>query len=233
MAWGGLAAAAAANAVTYTAVLAYLIAVLRVRFPRAPAPPQRMLGAVASGFGYLRRNGLARSLVLSLLGLNLCVSPAMSIGLALLVKQMGTGPTALGALQTTFGIGAMAGALVFVRFRPARPALVGFVLLVVQGLAVASFAFGIVPVAFATCVVIGLTAGGASTILGALFMRTIAADGIGRVVSIQKLGDDGLMPAATAAFGAIAATSLPVAFVLFGSAMSAYMATTALRWRRR
>ena len=243
VAWGGLAAAAAANAVAYVGVIVYLVFVLRARYPRTPAPPEPMLRAIAGGFRYLRRDELARTLVLSLLGLNLCVSPAMSVGLALLVKYMGAGSATLGALEATFGVGAMVGALVFVRFKPTRPALVGFVLLthrrkgfrhqVVQGLAVASFAIGIVPAAFATCAVIGLTAGAASTLLAALFMRTIAADGIGRVVSIQKLGDDGLMPAATAAFGAIAATSLPVTFVLFGGAMSVYMATTALRWRRR
>ena len=233
VAWGGLAAAAAANAVAYVGVIVYLVFVLRARYPRTPAPPEPMLRAIAGGFRYLRRDELARTLVLSLLGLNLCVSPAMSVGLALLVKYMGAGSATLGALEATFGVGAMVGALVFVRFKPTRPALVGFVLLVVQGLAVASFAIGIVPAAFATCAVIGLTAGAASTLLAALFMRTIAADGIGRVVSIQKLGDDSLMPAATAAFGAIAATSLPVTFVLFGGAMSVYMATTALRWRRR
>lgn len=233
VAWGGLAASAAANAVAYVGVIVYLVFVLRARYPRTPAPPEPMLRAIAGGFAYLRRDRLARTLVLSLLGLNLSASPAMSVGLALLVNHMGAGSATLGALEATFGVGAMAGALVFVRFKPTRPALVGFVLLVAQGLAIASFAIGLVPTAFATCAVIGLTAGGASTLLAALFMRTIAADGIGRVVSIQKLGDDGLMPAATAAFGAIAAISLPLTFLLFGGAMSVYMATTALRWRHR
>ena len=185
VAWGGLAAAAAANAVAYVGVIVYLVFVLRARYPRTPAPPEPMLRAIAGGFRYLRRDELARTLVLSLLGLNLCVSPAMSVGLALLVKHMGAGSATLGALEATFGVGAMAGALVFVRFRPARPALIGFVLLVVQGLAVASFAIGIVPAAFATCAVIGLTAGAASTLLAALFMRTIAADGI--VVRVTRV----------------------------------------------
>lgn len=230
---GGLAAAAGANAVTYAGVLAYLLFALRARYPRTPAPRTPMLHAIAEGFGHLRRDARARSLVLSLLGLNLCVSPALSIGLALLVQALGAGSAVLGALEATFGVGAMAGALLFVRLKPSRPAAVGFALLILQGLAIASFAVGLVPAAFVTCAVIGLTAGGASTLLGALFMRTIAPDRIGRVVSIQQLGDDGLLPAATAAFGALAALSLPVTFLMFGGAMTAYMATTAVRWRRR
>lgn len=233
VAWGGLAAAATTNIITYATVLGYLSVLLRARYPRAAAPPAPLLRAIAEGFTYLRRDGLARSLVLSLLGLNLCVSPAMSVGLALLVAHLDGGSATLGALEATFGLGAMLGALVFVRVRPPRPALTGFLLLIAQGLAVASFALQSTVTAFVSCAVIGLTAGSASTLLGALFMRTIAADRVGRVSSIQRLGDDGLMPVATGAFGALAALSLPVTFLVFGGAMAMYMASTAARWRSR
>ena len=74
--------------------------------------------------------------------------------------------------------------------------------------------------------------GATSATLGALFMRTIASDRIGRVSSIQRLGDDGLMPVATGAFGALAAGSLPAAFLTFGGVMTAYMAVTAVRRAR-
>lgn len=74
--------------------------------------------------------------------------------------------------------------------------------------------------------------GATSATLGALFMRTIASDRIGRVSSIQRLGGDGLMPVATGAFGALAAISLPVTFLTFGGLMTVYMATTAARWRK-
>ncbi|MGO1234862.1 MAG: MFS transporter [Microbacterium gubbeenense] len=229
---GGLAAAAVANAATYTAVLLYLAFLLRARFPRKPADRIPMMRAIGDGFAYLRRDDLARGLVLSLLGLNLCVSPAMSIGLAMLVDHLGATSATLGALEAVFGVGAMLGALVFVRIRPPRPALTGFLLLVVQGLAVASFAVEAAPAAFMSCAVIGVTAGAASTLLSALFMRTIASDRIGRVSSIQRLGDDGLMPVATGAFGALAAGSLPAAFLTFGGVMAAYMAVTAVRRAR-
>ena len=231
IAFGGLAAAAIANVATYAVVLVYLVFLLRARFPRTAAPREPMLRAIAQGFVYLRRDDLARGLVLSLLGLNLCVSPALSIGLALLVSNLGADSATLGALEATFGIGAMLGAVVFVRVRPPRPALTGFLLLVVQGLAIASFAVGMIGAAFVSCAVIGLTAGAASTLLSGLFMRTIAADRIGRGSSIQRLGDDGLMPAATGAFGALAALSLPGAFLTFGGVMTVYMATTAVRRR--
>ena len=232
VAFGGLAAAAAVNGVAYAAVLAYLGFVLRARRTREPAPPEPLRRAITGGFAYLRRDRLARSLVLSLLGLNVCSSPAMSVGVALLVQRLGGGSETLGALEAAFGLAAMAGSLACVRWKPRRPAFTSFVLLVVQGLAVASFALGSLPAAFAAGIVVGLTAGAASVQLSALFMLTIDQSHLGRVSSIQRLGDDGLMPLATAGFGALAALSLPLTFVAFGGAMAAYMTTSALRWRR-
>ena len=229
---GGLAAAAAVNGVAYAAVLAYLGFVLRARRTREPAPPEPIGRAIAGGFGYLRRDRLARSLVLSLLGLNVCSSPAMSVGIALLVQRLDGGPGTLGALEATFGLAAMVGSVACVRWKPRRPAFASFVLLVAQGLAVASFALGSLPAAFVAGAVVGLTAGAASVQLSALFMLTIDPSHLGRVSSIQRLGDDGLMPLATAAFGALASLSLPLTFVAFGGAMSAYMAASAARWRR-
>ncbi|MGO3033242.1 MAG: MFS transporter, partial [Microbacterium gubbeenense] len=51
---GGLAAAAVANAATYTAVLLYLAFLLRARFPRKPADRIPMMRAIGDGFAYLR-----------------------------------------------------------------------------------------------------------------------------------------------------------------------------------
>jgi len=231
VAFGGLASAAAVNAVAYAAVLAYLGFVLRARRPRPPAAPERLGRALMGGFGYLRRDALARSLVLSLLGLNICSSPAMSVGIALLVHGRGEGPATLGALEAAFGFAAMAGSLLCVRWKPKRPAFDSFLLLILQGVAVASLSIGALPAAFAAVAVVGLTAGAASVQLSALFMLTIDQGHLGRVSSIQRLGDDGLMPLATAGFGALAALSLPLTFLAFGGAMAIYMATSAARWR--
>lgn len=232
VAFGGLAAAAIVNAVAYAAVLAYLGFVLRARKARKPAPPEPLGRAIAGGFGYLRRDLLARRLVISLLGLNVCCSPAMGVGVALLVHGLGGGSETLGALEATFGLAAMAGSIACVAWKPRRPAFTSFVLLTVQGLAIASFALGSLPAAFVAGAVVGLTAGAASVHLSALFMRTIDQTYLGRVSSIQRLGDDGLMPLATAGFGALAALSLPLTFLCFGGAMTAYMSTSAVRWRR-
>lgn len=134
------------------------------------------------------------------------------------------------------GLGAVGGAAVLVRWRPRRQARTGFVLLVVQGLAILLLAAPGQAAATVACLIIGITAGSASALLSAVFVRTIAPNFLGRVASMQRLGDDVLMPAAMAGFGALAGgASLPVAFTVFGGAMAALtlLTATSQRWRSR
>ncbi|WP_262849521.1 MFS transporter [Mumia quercus] len=220
----GLAASAALNALTYLGVLAYLALALRVRFPlprRGPAPMGR---AIAEGFGHLRAFPATRILVVTLSGLNLAVGPALALGLPLRVRDTDWGAGTLGLLQALVGAGALGGGAVLIRWRPRRPAALGFTLLVLQGLAIAALGAPGIPAAAAACLTIGVTAGAASALLSAVFVRTVAPEFLGRLGSIQRLGDDCLMPAAMAGFGAVAAgASLATAFGLFGGLMSAFM----------
>ncbi|HWV47946.1 MAG TPA: MFS transporter, partial [Microbacterium sp.] len=76
----------------------------------------------------------------------------------------------------------------------------------------------------AGALVIGLTAGFASALLSATFAATAAPDFLGRLGSILRLGDDCLMPAAMAAFGALAGIlPLWMPFALYGGAMALLM----------
>ena len=225
---GGLTATALVNAATYALVLVALAVVLEARFPLPRAAAEPVLRSIAAGFGYLRGDTAARVLVLSLLGLNLAVGPALGLGVALRVQQEQWGPGMLGLLQALVGLGAVGGAAVLVRWRPSREARTAFVLLLVQGLAIVLLAAPGQGIAAVGCLVIGITAGSASALLSAVFARTVAPNFLGRVAGMQRLGDDVFMPAAMAGFGALAGgASLPVAFAVFGGVMAGLMLLTA------
>ncbi|WP_204164588.1 MFS transporter [Nocardioides daejeonensis] len=229
---GGLAASALANAVTYVGVLSYLTLVLRLRIPLPRTRELPVLRSILDGFGYLRRDPTARVLVLTLSGLNLAVGPALGLGSALLVRQQGWGASWLGALEACVAGGALCAAATMIRRRPRQEARWGFVLLVVQGGAIMLLALPRLPAAMVACLLIGVSAGAASVLLSAVFMRTVAPAYLGRLASMQRLGDDVLMPAAMSGFGALAAgASLGTAFLLFGGAMSGMMAVALLRIR--
>jgi MFS family permease len=233
VALGGLTATALVNVATYALVFVALAVVLEARFPLPRAGSEPVLRSIAAGFGYLRRDSSARVLVLALLGLNLAVGPALGLGVALRVQQDQWGPEMLGLLQALVGLGAVGGAAVLVRWRPRQEARTGFVLLVVQGLAILLLAAPGRAATTIACLIIGITAGSASALLSAVFVRTIAPNFLGRAASMQRLGDDVLMPAAMAGFGALAGgASLPVAFTVFGGAMAALMllSATSRRW---
>lgn len=228
--FGGLPASAGANAITYVVVLAYLTLVLRVRFPIPRAEPASMVRSVVSGFRHLQSEATTRSLVMTLSGLNLAVGPALGLGVALRVRDAEWGPETLGVLQALVGLGALAGAVALIRWRSRRPAALGFALLVVQGLAIVALAVPGLVVAVVSCLVIGVTAGAASTLLSAVFIRSVEPTLLGRLASMQRLGDDCLMPVAMASFGAVAGrASVAVAFGLFGGLMTALMVAALIR----
>jgi hypothetical protein len=152
------------------------------------------------------------------------VSPALALGIALRAHDAGWGAGTLGALQALVGLGAAAGALTLLRWRPAREAVAGFWLLVLQGLAIVGIGVGPMAATAVACAVIGVTAGAASSLLGAVFVATVDGGYLGRMAALTRLGDDVLMPAAMVAFGALAgAAGVGAACAVFGLAMAGLM----------
>jgi MFS family permease len=231
---GGLAASLAVAAAVYLFVVAYLVVAVSLRHPTPRAPRDPVFGSIAQGFGYLRRDDTARTVVVALSGLNLAVTPAYVLGLALLVRNAGWEPGALGLLQAVGGVGAFLGVAAIVRWRPRRDAHVGFGLLVIQGLAISALALPFAAAAYVACSLIGLAAGAASALLSAVFVRSITPEYLGRVSSILRLSDVAFMPAAMAAFGGVASSaSVELACVAFGCSMAALMLRTLSRPRVR
>ena len=101
----GLGGSALANAVTFAVVVGYLALVLRPRYPLPRAEAEPVLRGVARGFGHLGDQPTTRTLVLALSGLNLAVSPALALGVALRAQAEGWGAGTLGMLQALVALG--------------------------------------------------------------------------------------------------------------------------------
>ncbi|MGF6821296.1 MFS family permease [Microbacterium sp. ZKA21] len=221
----GITGSAAINTLTYTIVIVFIVLWMRPRFalPRA-STEQSVLRGVADGFRHLRTERATRTLVIALSGLNLAVGPAIAIGIPLQATAYGWGAGAVGIFEALVGGGAMIGALAVVKWRPRHEARGAFMALIVQGAGIVALGIGSPVVVGAGALVIGLTAGFASALLSATFAATAAPDFLGRLGSILRLGDDCLMPAAMAAFGALAGI-LPLwtPFALYGGVMALLM----------
>ncbi|TDW22744.1 MFS transporter [Kribbella kalugense] len=232
VAHGGLLTVMVVDAVSFGVIALALAFVIRPRFPQPPASGHSIRRDLSAGFGYLRRDEAARTLVIAFFGLNLCVGPVLAVGLVQRVHLDGWGPAALGWFQACSGICAAAGAIVAMRWKPRRPARAGLLLLIIQ--AAGCVMIGSVPrlAVFVAMGLIGATAGLASALLSGAFQQTIDPAFLGRTSSIVSLSDDGLMPVAMAGFGAlISLTSVPAACALLGAVFAALMVWSASRLR--
>lgn len=224
VAFAGFGGSASTNALTFTFVIAFIAIWLRPRFALARAVRESALRGIHRGFIHLREVPTTRTLVLALSGLNLAVGPATAIGIALRAHDEGWGAQAVGLFEALIGLGAAVGAISVARWRPRREAFAAFWALVAQGAGIVLLGVGPAGLTGAGCLVIGLTAGYASVLLGATFAATVNTAYLGRMSSITRLGDDVLMPLAMAAFGALAsATATWVPFVVFGGALMLMM----------
>ena len=217
----GPAGAMLANAVTFVAVAAVLALVVRPRYLMPRMPHASWTASLRDGAAYLRGDESARLLVLGLAALNVFVSPVIALGIALRVSGSGWGSAWLGAAEAAFALGAIAGSVVGIRWKVARPARAGFAVLVGQGVCIVGTGVGSRAVLLASMLLIGLAAGAASVWLSGTYQRTIAPSHLGRVSSVSSLGDMALVPLAIPAFGALAAvTSVLTAAAVYGTAMS-------------
>lgn len=215
---------AAVDAVSFLLMAAFLLLV-RPRYPLERSTTGSAWQGIVAGFRHLARVPATRTVVLSLMGLNLAVDPALDLGIGLRASHEGWGAHAVGYSEALFGVGAIIASFVMVRIKPRRIGLWGFGPMAAQGLVIMALGYGGRPLVFSVCAVIGLLVGAASVSLNALFQTVIDQAYLGRMSGIQSLGDDVLMPAANAGFGGLASgVSMATPFVVFGGAMAVLMA---------
>jgi MFS family permease len=232
VAHGGLASVMVVDAVSFALIALALAFVVRPRLPQPTSSGTSIRADLRDGFGYLRRDLKARTLVIAFFGLNLCVGPVLAVGLVQRTSHAGWGAGALGLFQACSGICAAIGAVLAMRWRPGNPARAGLVVLILQ--AAGCGAIGLLPRAgvFVAMGVIGFTAGLASAQLSGAFQQTIAPAYLGRTSSIVSLSDEALMPLAMVAFGALISLSgIGVACLLIGAIFGLLMVWSAARLR--
>ncbi|WP_265445847.1 MFS transporter [Flexivirga meconopsidis] len=218
------------DAVSFGAVLVVLALVIRPRFrlPRTTHEPWHR--ALRAGLSYVWRTPVARTFLIGLAAMNVFVSPVMAVGVALRVSGSHWGATWLGIGEAVFAAGAIAGSLAGVRWQGSHLARRSFSVLAVQGLGLAAVGAPSRLALLAGMLTIGITAGLGSVWLGGTFQRVIAPAQLGRAFSVSQLGDQLLIPATMPLFGLLAAgSSVPVATVIFGAAMSALCVLFATR----
>ncbi|MEU4250208.1 MFS transporter [Amycolatopsis sp. NPDC026612] len=220
----GLGGAITTNALSFAVVLLVLIAV-RPRWPRAKSTGASVRADVKDGLVYLKRTPRVRDLIIALSGLNIFVSPVLSIGLALHATRSGWGATGLGWLTGSIGVGAALGTLVAMRWRPAYPVRTALLLLFVQAASLAMVGFAPFGLTLAAMISVGVVAGLASPMLSGAFQATVDDEYQGRASAVLSIADDGLAPLAMGGFGALAAlTGLATASIGFGLGFAALLA---------
>jgi MFS family permease len=214
---GGLRLVMVADAVTFALVAVFVGVWLRPRYPRGLSSTGSFRRDLAAAASYLRATPFVRAFVISLSGLNLFVGPALAVGVTVHVHRSGWGAATVGIADALVGVGAAAGALFAIRFRSTQPARTGLLMLLGQAVAIAVIGVAGRPLLLAACLVIGITAGLASTQLSGAFQQLVDPAYLGRLGAVTSLGDDVLMPVAMVGFGAlVAGAGLAVTCLLTG-----------------
>jgi MFS family permease len=226
----GIVAVMLVDAATFLGIATVLVLVVRPRFRLARTVHDRWRDSFADGMGYLRRHDTALLFVVGLTALNVFVTPATGLGVALRVSDSGWGAHWLGIADACGAAGAIVGSVVAIRWQPTYGASAGFRVLVLQGACIAAVGVGWRPMLVVSMTVLGFTAGAASVWLSAAFIRAIDASHLGRVSSVSSLGDMTLIPLSVPVFGAVVhAGSVLTATVAFGLAMALLCAWFASR----
>jgi len=229
VAWGGPVPAMLIDAGTFLVIAAVTTFFVRARYRMPRAEHDRWRDTFADGFQYVRSTPVARLFVISMSALNVFVTPVVALGLALNVSESGWGAAWVGIADAALAAGAIVGSLAGIKWQPEHPAVAGFRVLVIEGVAVALVGIGWLPIVLVAMTAVGVSAGLTSVWLSGAFLRAVNASQIGRVSSLTSLGDMMLVPVSVPALGALAAATstltATIVFGLAGSAMCLYFAT--------
>jgi MFS family permease len=196
----GSAPAIAVDSLSF-AVSAACLSRLRIESMRRPVA-EPVLTMLAEGWQELRRHTWLWVIVLQWTFYNpLVVAPFMALGPVVSARSYG-GPAGWGAILTLYGLGALAGEALSLRYRPARPLVAATVATMMYVLAAAALAAALpVPLVAAAAF---LTGGGVALFIvfwNTALQREVRPEALSRVSAYDWLGSNLLNPAGYAMIG--------------------------------
>ena len=203
--WVGTGGAFIANAISYVAVIAALLAIrLAAEQPR-PVSHEHPLQAIRSGIDYTRRHPIIRAIVLFVGVVSIFGWSFMSM-LPVVAKHIfGIGPSGMGYLYSAFGLGSLSGTVVVSvtsgKVRVDRM-VIGGITTFALGLAAFTFATWL-PLALFFLYLAGLGMLSAFATMSATVQRLVDDRFRGRVMSIYLMVLLGLMPLGNLQMGVI------------------------------
>jgi predicted MFS family arabinose efflux permease len=209
--------AIAVDSLTFALSAAFL---LRLRAPRVPPVGEpAFVAELREGWSEFSSRTWLWTVVLSAAITNAVFFPAFQVlGPTVASESLG-GASAWALIATTFGVGALAGGALALKFQPRRPLLVGEGLLVFFALPVALLA-GPAPL---VVIALGALVAGLTVSLAEIFYETVAAQQIpqaalSRVMAYDWFGSLALEPLGLALIGPLA-MGVGISPTLWGSAL--------------
>jgi MFS family permease len=213
-----------------------LLAAAAVAVPRKVAEPDEPGGARAatSGWAIMRRSGVVVRLALVVFLFDLFYGP-VEVALPLLVTdELGGDGGAYGAMWTSFGVGALVGALLTNQFRRLRPELL--LVAIIGGWGTCAAVVGIAPnlwVAGAGLAVGGVIYGPFLAVAYTLLQGLLTPDEQQPVFTLYGAMVTVALPLGLAVGGPLVAAAGPRGGILVSALITALLVPAALHWLRR
>jgi MFS family permease len=224
VALGGPALAFSINALTFLFSFATLLLANPAR--RVLTASASLLGDIREGFGYVFSVPWLWTTTLYFMLVNIAYAGQSGVMTPLLVRDVLRGDAqTFGLLVSAYGVGTIFASIVIAQLAIRRPAIPMFAFEALA--AVAVLAIGLVPILPAAVVMMALTGVGlaSSTVIWeAMLQRHVPERMLGRVASIDLLGNSLINPIAPIAAAALAGTVGPAgAFVVAGTYAIAFV----------
>lgn len=219
LAWSGAAAAFALAAVLFVGSVAALLLIKVQQKRSAAVAPASLLRDIWDGLRAVKAHPTLPWVLILLGGMNFGFSGPVTAGIPLLAHQLSWGPATAGLIYGAFGCGAgLAGfSLVFLRQIPRA----GWVILVsatAMTVALAGFSIVAAPaMAIAAAGLLGIASGVFGTTATGLVMAATPKTDIGRVMSLNALVLEAVVPVSLSLSGLLAAAATPAATFAAGA----------------
>ncbi len=213
----GLAAAFGVDAASFVVSVA-MLALIATGTAAAAARQGPLIASIREGISYALAHPTIRSLLVSFAMMNLFLTGPFMVGAPLLAKQRFAGATALGLLYSSFGAGALVGALIAGYDR--RERRLGPLLVTVYAAAgLTMIALGLLWRLWASATVLlllGTVVGYSNVQMLAYLQRQTETSKMGRVMSLIMFCAHGLLPLSYLAAGAVSRMGTMVLFLASG-----------------